>query len=81
MIVSKDENLKDSMPYIGCLILRVLKNRKDCKITFLDLLAELRKQNITRYRPILFGLTFLHTIGAIDFTAPYVTSLPKLSTD
>ena len=81
MIVSKDENLEDSMPYVGSIILRILKNSQEGKIAFLDLLAELRRHNVTRYRPILFGLTFLHSIGAIDFNAPYISRLPKASTN
>jgi len=75
MIVSKDENLKDSMPYVGSAILRILKKREDNQITFLSLIEELRKQKINRYRPVLFALTFLHSLGAIDFTAPYITLL------
>jgi len=73
MIVSKDENLKDSMPHVGCLILRVLNKEQDKQIAFLDLIDKLRKEGISRYRPILFALTFLHSVGAIDFTVPYIT--------
>ena len=73
MIVSKDENLKESMPYIGCLILRELNKSSTKQIGFLDLVSILKKQDISRYRPILFGLTFLHSVGAIEFAPPFIT--------
>lgn len=75
MIVSKDEILKDSMPYVGSSILSVLKKQADLEISFLKLIEELHKQGISRYRPILFALSFLHSLGAIDFTAPNITLL------
>ncbi len=75
MIVSKDEILKDSMPYVASIILRILNKQNDLEISFLKLIAELHKQGVSRYRPILFALSFLHSLGAIDFTAPNIKIL------
>ena len=34
--------------------------------------SQLKKKKITQYRPIMFALIFLHSVGAIDLKAPYI---------
>lgn len=74
-LISKDELLKDSMVSIGYHVLVLLEKAEGDRISLASLMNSLKKQQITRYRPIMFALIFLHSIGAIDFKAPYVYKL------
>lgn len=71
MLVSKDESLKLSMVNVGFHILRCLEKHPNDRATLGHISAELRKRGITEYRPIIFALTFLFSIDAISFEAPY----------
>ena len=71
-LISKDESLKTSMAHIGYLILKDLEATGENRVSLTALMAELKKKKITQYRPIMFALIFLHSVGAIEFSAPYV---------
>jgi len=71
MLVSKDEALHTSMPNVGFHVLRFLEKQPEKRATLGAIAKELRKQDVQKYRPLLFGLVFLHTIEAISFEAPY----------
>ena len=71
-LVSKDEMLTTSMVYIGYLILKDLDSATERRVSLTTIMSHLKKQKITQYRPIMFALIFLHSIGAIEFSAPYI---------
>ena len=37
-----------------------------------NILLELKKHNISRYRHLFFGLAFLYSSGIIDFKEPFI---------
>lgn len=71
MLVSKDEVLHTSMPNVGFHVVRYLEKQPEKRATLGDIAKHLRKHYVQKYRPLLFGLVFLHTIEAISFEAPY----------
>lgn len=71
-IVSKDEPLSSSMVHVGYLVLRELQSNPQKRTTLTSMMAILRRKRITHYRSIMFGLVFLHSVGAIEFRAPYI---------
>lgn len=71
-LISKDEQLKNSVVYVGYLILKQIKQNKQNKVSIFELAAELNKKGIIHYRQILFALLFLHACGLIDFKEPYI---------
>jgi hypothetical protein len=71
-LISKDEQIKTSVVYVGYLILKDLKRHKDNKVSIFDLTEMLKKRNIIHYRQIIFALMFLHSCGIIDFKEPYI---------
>ena len=71
-LISKDEQIKTSVVYVGYLVLKELKKNKDEKISIFDMTDALKKRNITHYRQIIFALMFLHSCGVIDFREPYI---------
>jgi hypothetical protein len=71
-LISKDEQIKTSVVYVGYLILKELRKNKDEKVSIFDLTEVLKKRNITHYRQIIFALMFLHSCGIIDFREPYI---------
>ena len=77
MIVSKDEDLKLSMPYVGYLILKALRAAEGQELSFIDAMKVLRKAGVTQSRAISFGLVFLHTLGSVEFSAPYLRLVSK----
>ena len=71
-LVSKDEPLATSMVHIGYLILKELETTEESRVSLTTITSKLKKKKITQYRPIMFALIFLHTVGAIEFKAPYI---------
>lgn len=74
-LVSKDEPLKTSMPYVGYLVLKKLEKAEDSRLSLAEISSHLVKQGITKSRPMMFALIFLHLAGLIDFRAPYIYKL------
>jgi hypothetical protein len=74
-LVSKDEPLKSSVVHVGYLILKQLDKAKDGRLSLTELASHLGKRGITRSRPTMFALIFLHSVGVIDFKAPYIYKL------
>lgn len=71
-LISKDEQIKNSVVYVGYLILKEIKKNKDNKVSIFDLAEMLKKRNVIHYRQIIFALMFLHSCGIIDFREPYI---------
>lgn len=72
LLISKDGEIKTSSVYVGYLILKELKKKKDDKISIYDIGAALKKEGITHGSQFLFGLVFLYSTGVIEFKEPYV---------
>lgn len=73
--VSKDESLKTSMPYVGYLVLKKLEKTDDGRLSLAEISHHLTKLGVTKSRPMMFALIFLHLAGLIDFRAPYIYKL------
>ena len=74
-LVSKDEPLRTSMVHVGYLILKKLEKAPDGRLSLTEVAAHLGQHGIKKSRPMIFGLTFLHLSGIVDFKAPYVYKL------
>jgi hypothetical protein len=75
-LIHTDENTRKSSVYIGYLILKMIKKSKDQKVIFLDLIKLLKKDlKIIQYRQVIFALSFLYSLGLIDFSEPYIYAL------
>lgn len=74
-LVSKDEPLKTSMPYVGYLVLKKLEKAKAGRLSLAEISQDMTKQGVTKSRPMMFALIFLHLAGLIDFRAPYIYKL------
>jgi hypothetical protein len=72
LLISKDEDIKTSSVYVGYLILKELKKKKDDKISIYDIGTALKKKGITHGSQFVFGLIFLYSTGVIDFKEPYI---------
>ena len=77
-LISKDEQIKTSVVYVGYLILKELKKHSDSKVSIFDVSEMLKKRNIVHYRQIIFALMFLHSCGVIDFKEPYIYKTASL---
>lgn len=71
-LVSKDESLRSSMVYVGYLILKQLDKSENGYLPLAEIAKNLAKHEIKQSRAMIFALIFLHSAGAIEFTAPYV---------
>lgn len=72
MLISKNENVKESSVYIGSLVLKLFKQKKQDKLSVFEVFEYLKKFNITHYRQVIFGLSFLYSTGIIEFKEPYI---------
>ena len=72
MLISKDENIKTSVVYVGSLILKQIKKSDTDKISIFEIAENLQKHNIISYRQIVFALMFLYSFGIIDFKEPFI---------
>jgi len=72
-LITKDEQIKTTPIYIGYLILKILKTKKDNKVSIFEVTDKLKKDlKIIHYRQIVLSLTFLYIAGVINFTEPYI---------
>lgn len=72
-LITKDEEIKTTPIYIGYLILKILKNKKDNKVSIFEVTEKLKKElKVIHYRQIVLSLTFLYSAGIINFTEPYI---------
>lgn len=71
MLISKDENIKNSIVYIGYLILRELE--KNQQVSIFNITKMLKKTNNINYRQLTFSLLFLYSSGIINFEGVYIT--------
>jgi len=78
-LVSKDEPLTTSMIHLGYLILKELEATGENRISLTRITSQLKRKKVAQYRPIMFALIFLHSVGAIEFKAPYIYKMRLLS--
>ena len=78
-LISKEEEIKTSVVYVGYLVLKQLSRKEEGKLSIFELVEELKKKNITHYRQIVFALLFLHSCGIIEFTEPYIYAISNAS--
>lgn len=71
MLISKDENIKNSIVYIGYLILKELNRNK--QVSIFNITKMLKKTNKINYRQLTFSLLFLYSSGIINFEGVYIT--------
>ena len=72
-LITKDEAIKTTPIYIGYLILKILKSKKEDKVSIFEVTEKLKKDLvIIHYRQIVLALVFLYSAGVINFTEPYI---------
>jgi len=71
-IISKDEQIRHSIVYIGYLILKEISMRKDRKISIYDIASLLKRENLLNGEQLHYSLMFLYAAGIIDFEEPYI---------
>ena len=75
MLLSKDENIKTSSVYVASLILKMFQKKKLIKLSIFEVAEELKKYDVEHYRQVIFGLSFLYSVGVVDFKEPYIYTL------
>jgi hypothetical protein len=71
-LISKDENIKHSIVYIGYIILKEISLRKDKKISIYDIAGLLKKDKLLNSEQLNYSLMFLYAADIIDFEEPYI---------
>lgn len=71
-LISKDENIKHSVVYIGYIILKELSLKKNRKISIYEIATTLKKNNLLISEQFNYSLMFLYSAGIIDFEEPYI---------
>lgn len=71
-LISKDENIKNSIVYIGYIILKELSLRKERKISIYDISSLLKKENLLNGEQLNYSLMFLYAADIVDFQEPYI---------
>ena len=72
-LITKDESIKTTPIYIGYLILKILKSKKEDKVSIFEVTEKLKKELvIIHYRQIVLSLPFLFAAGVINFREPYI---------
>ncbi|MCF6350298.1 MAG: hypothetical protein L3J23_04635 [Flavobacteriaceae bacterium] len=73
-LISKDENIKNSIVYIGYIILKELSLRKDKKMSIYDVASLLKKNDLLNGEQLNYSLMFLYATDIVDFDEPYIFS-------
>ena len=73
-LISKDENIKNSIVYIGYIILKELSSKEDKKMSIYDIATLLKKNNLLNSEQLNYSLMFLYAADIVDFQEPYIFS-------
>ncbi len=65
-------SIKSSSVYIAFLILKSLESTANKRMTIYKISEILEKEGINHSRNLTLGLTFLYSIGVVNFEEPYV---------
>ena len=71
-LISKDENIRHSIVYIGYLILKDLSKSEKGRNTIYDIASSLSKQEVFSGEQLNYSLMFLFALDIIDFEQPYI---------
>jgi len=71
-LISKDENIKNSIVYIGYIILKELSLRKEGKMSIYDIAGLLKKEKLLNSEQLNYSLMFLYATDIVDFQEPYI---------
>ncbi|KIC01314.1 hypothetical protein OA88_14515 [Flavobacterium sp. JRM] len=71
-LISKDENIKHSIVYIGYLILKDLSKSKNGRSTIYDIASSLNSQEVFSGEQLNYSLMFLYSLDIIEFEQPYI---------
>jgi hypothetical protein len=71
-LISKDENIKNSIVYLGYLVLKELSVKKDKKMSIYDVANVLKKNKALNSNQLTYSLMFLHAADIIEFNEPYI---------
>lgn len=71
-LISKDENIKKSIVYIGYVILKELSLKQNKRISLYDIASILKKENLLNSEQLNYSLMFLYSTGIVDFEEPYI---------
>ncbi len=72
-MITKDEKIKTSSPYLGFLVLKKLAKAKEQKMMLDDIVLNLKQElGSINYRQIIFSLIFLYQSGVVEFAEPYI---------
>ncbi|MEI6296495.1 MAG: hypothetical protein WCO84_02495 [bacterium] len=72
-MISKDEKIKTSSPYLGFLILKKISKAKEQKLMLDEIFVNLKQELGTiNHRQVIFSLIFLYQAGIVEFAEPYI---------
>jgi len=71
LLVSQEQDIRDSSVYAGYLILKKLKEGERMSIFDLHQTLKTKDRSFT-YRNTMYALIFLYMNGLVDFDEPYV---------
>ena len=71
-LISKDENIKNSIVYLGYIILKELSEKSEKKMSIYDVANVLKKHNMLNNNQLIYSLMFLYSADIIDFSEPYI---------
>ena len=67
IMIANPNTLKSSAMYIGYQILKEVKKQNNDKISIYDISKSLKSSGITGGRQLVMGLSFLYSVGLIEF--------------
>ena len=66
-MLTSSRNAKMSSMYIGYLIINGIKNNNKEKVSIYDISSILRRKRINSSRQLVLGLSFLYSVGIVEF--------------
>ena len=73
-LISKDEDLIKSAPFVGFEILKMLEDAEESRVSIFDVATKLKKNHKLSVRTMYFGMLFLYSLDVIDFNEPYLVA-------
>lgn len=71
----KDEAVEKAPVVVGYEIIRYIRSTGHRRISIFDVVDHFKREKWFSFNAFIYGLTFLYSVGLLDFEAPYLVAI------
>jgi hypothetical protein len=71
----KDEALEKAPAIVGFEVIRYIRSSSEGRVSIFDVVDRFKREKWFTFNSLMYGLTFLYTVGLLDFEEPYLVAV------